>query len=685
MDNKEQLLQDDFALEDILKEFSEEEQAPLEEVEAVFASVEAEGLPQEEEAKRDTIRLERIGDARKSEPTQQEAPEEEAPAEESPEEPAREAQEEEASEEAPQEEAPEQEEASEQEEAPQPEAPAAAAQPIPFHTKDRLRELKRKLVAGPEKRYYELTEEGVGKLQAAILVNLLILLASGAMTVLYAMGIIPETRLRLVIFSQVLGMLLSGLLSCHCMMDGIGQILHGRFTVDAMLTVTFLACCVDGVFCLQQLRVPCCAAFCLEATFALWRHYQKRSTEMGQMDTLRKANRLYGINRINDYYEGKPGLVRSQGEVEHFMDNYDKTSGPERVQMIFSFVAFLGCIGIAVFAGMLRGLSVGVQIFATSLLVATPASFFVSLTRPMAVLERRLHMVGTVLCGWKGIKHLCGKAAFPISDEDLFPEGSIKPNGVKFYGDRDPDQVLAYAAALIRAAGGSLEPIFEQLLKNRSGARYEAENLRHHTDGGIGGEVWGESVLMGSPELLQQMGVEIPEGTMVSQAVYCAIDGQLCAVFAITYSRMRSCAAGMVTLCAQRKLTPVVVSGDFMLTDVFIKSKFGVNTRRMAFPTLEQRQAMVARQPEEGIEALALTTQDTLSATAYGVTGARALRSAWKAGLTLHMIGGILGMGIMVVLAILGATHLLTPIHVLLYQLVWMLPGLLISELTRSV
>ena len=48
-------------------------------------------------------------------------------------------------------------------------------------------------------------------------------------------------------------------------------------------------------------------------------------------------------------------------------------------------------------------------------------------------------------------------------------------------------------------------------------------------------------------------------------------------------------------------------------------------------------------------------------------------------------LGGILGMGIMVALAVLGATQLLTPVHVLLYQLVWMIPGLLISELTRSV
>ena len=39
----------------------------------------------------------------------------------------------------------------------------------------------------------------------------------------------------------------------------------------------------------------------------------------------------------------------------------------------------------------------------------------------MAVLEKRLHMVGTVLCGWEGVKGLSGKAAFPLRDEDLFP------------------------------------------------------------------------------------------------------------------------------------------------------------------------------------------------------------------------------------------------------------------------
>jgi hypothetical protein len=40
---------------------------------------------------------------------------------------------------------------------------------------------------------------------------------------------------------------------------------------------------------------------------------------------------------------------------------------------------------------------------------------------------------------------------------------------------------------------------------------------------------------------------------------------------------------------------------------------------------------------------------------------------------------------IMAALAILGNTELLTPANILLYQLVWMIPGLLITEWTRTV
>ena len=557
--------------------------------------------------------------------------------------------------------------------------------PIVFTPRSRLKELKKQLIAGPEKRYYELSEIGTGRLQLALLLNIIVVLVCVAVTTMFVLELVPENRLRLVIFSQVLAMLVSALLGSHLMIDSVADLLKGRFTINTLLTLTFAACLVDGVFCLMELRVPCCAAFSLEMTMALWARLQRRNTEITQLDTMRKAVRLHGIIKAEHYFEGKDGLLRTEGEVSDFMDTYEKPSSPEVVQSIYSLLSLLACIGIAVFTGYLHGLSVGVQILSTSLLVAVPASFFVSTTRPMAILETRLHMVGTVLCGWEGVKDLCGKAVFPLKDTDLFPQGSTKLNGVKFYGDRNPDDVVSYTASLIHVSGGGLVPVFNQLLKSRNCAVYSVTNFRNYGEGGIGGEVHGEPVLVGTLNFLQDMGVEIPEGTMINQAVYAAIDGQLAAVYAISYAKMRSAAAGLVTLCGYRKLTLLKMPGDFMLTENFLRSKFNVKTSRIQFPSQEVCAQLNSFQPDPNEPVLALTTREELVSSAYAVTGARALRQSTKLGVIIHMVGGVLGLIIMLVLGYLGSTELLTPTNVLLYQLVWAIPGLLLTEWTRVV
>ena len=557
--------------------------------------------------------------------------------------------------------------------------------PIVFTPRSRLKELKKQLVAGPERRYYELSEMGIGKLQLALLLNALVVLICTGVTAMFALDLVPENRMKLVIFSQVLAMLVSAFLGSNLMLDSLGDLLKGRFTVNTLLTLTFAACLIDSAFCLKELRVPCCAAFSLEMTMALWARLQRHNTEMAEMDTMRKAVRLHGIVRVENYYEGKDGLLRKEGEVSDFMDNCDKMSSPEVVQSIYAVLSLLVCIGISVFAGMLHGLSMGIRILSTSLLVAVPASFFVSISRPMAILETRLHMVGTVLCGWEGVKDLCGKVVFPISDLDLFPQGSTKLNGVKFYGQRSPDEVVSYTASVIHAAGGGLVPVFDQLLQSRSGRLYPVHSFRNYGDGGIGGEVEGQPVLVGTMRFLQDMGVEIPEGTMVNQAVYAAVDGELCAVYAISYAKMRSAAAGLVTLCGYRKLKPLKLAGDFMLTEDFLRSKFNVKTNRIAFPDRDTCQKLQNHPIDPDEPVLALTTREELISSAYAITGARALRQATKLGMIVHMIGGTLGLIIMLVLGYLGSTELLTPINILLYQLIWAVPGLLVTEWARIV
>ena len=558
-------------------------------------------------------------------------------------------------------------------------------EPIVFRPKSRLRELKKKLVAGPERRYYELSEIGVGNLQLGMVANLLIVLLTAGSTVFYGLNLIPDNRMKLLIFMQVLMMLLAGLFGSHRLVEGGADLAKKKFTLNTLLLVTFLACCADGVFCLLNEKIPCCAAFSLEMLMCQWSTYHKRVTEMGQMDTLRKATMLDGLAQVPDYYEGRPGYLRKEGQVEDFMDHYQEVPGPEKVLNIYALIALVISVAVGVTAGMLHDPVLGVRAFAAALLAGVPVTMFITLTRPMAILEKRLHKLGTVLCGWRGVKEMSGSVVFPLGDEDLFPAGSTRLNGVKFYGNRDPDEIVAYATALICADGGGLAPLFTQLLDSRNGYHYEVENLQCYGNGGIGGEVCGEPVLEGVLSFLEDMGVDMPEGTKVNQAVYAAIDGQLCGVFAITYGKVKSSAAGLSTLCSYRRLRQVLITGDFMLTDSFLRSKFNVKTRSMAFPSREERLALAEKVPAEETPCVALTTHEGLAPLAYAMTGARSVRTASIVGMVIHLIGGVLGLAMMMTLAVLGAEELLTPMNLLLYELIWLIPGLLITEWTRAV
>lgn len=558
-------------------------------------------------------------------------------------------------------------------------------QPIIFKPRSRLQELKQKLVAGPERRYYELMEQGLSKLQGAIFLSFLVLLLACGSLVLYGLGLVQPDRMRLLIFGQVLSMLLATVLGSYQLMGGLSSLLHGKVTPDTVLFFTLIACCADSLLCLKHLRVPYCAAYCLEVTLSLLAEYHRRNTEMGQMDTMRKAVCLHSVVKVDDYYDGRPGFLRSEGQVEDFMDHYNQNSAPEKALSRYMVLIMLGSAAVGGITALLHGYEVGLQVLTASLLAALPATCFITLSRPAAILERKLHRVGAVLCGWDGMKELSQSATVPLTDQDLFPAGTVKMNGMKFFSTRDPDQIIAYVTALVSAGGGGLMPLFQQILDSRNGRHYDVAEFQIYAEGGLGGVVNGEPVLVGTHTFLEDKGVEIPEGTRVNQALYAAVDGELCGVFAVIYQKCRASSAGLNSLTSYRNLTPILTCGDFMLTESFLHSKFNLNTSRIVFPPQNARQALTVQQPDADLPGLAMFTKPDLSSFAFSVTGARALRSASTLGTGLHIIAGCIGLAVVAILALLGSTELLTPDHLMLFELLWMIPGFLITEWTRTV
>ena len=567
-------------------------------------------------------------------------------------------------------------------ELPAEEAPEEIKPPIKLRTPFQI--MRRKIVEGPERQYYALREQGTAKLQTVLFLSFLVAAVSVAASVFYAMGRVPEDRLRLMIFGQLLMMMFSAFLGAYQLVDGLFLMFRLRFRPNTFLFFTFLACLADGIFCLQKLRVPCCSVFCVQVVMSLWGTCIDRKTRICQTDTMRSAKSISGIGRCDGYYEGVKGLMRCEGDVDHFMAFYGKDGSPEKILGIYCFIALLASLLAGIGVCTAYDLHSGIQVFASAMMTAMPATMLIALERPTQLLERKFHKLGVVLCGWKGVKGLSGKACFPITHKDLFPEGTVKLNGVKFYGDMEPATVVSYATAVVSRENGSLNPVFQQLKDSYNGTAYELESFKNYA-GGIGGGVEGAVVLVGTLPMLKALEVEIPGDIRLTSGIGVAIDGVFSCLVAVNYEVSRPAAHGIRVLCGYRGLKPVLISDDFVLTGAFLKKKFGIRPKKLHRPDPEVREKLREVQIDSQDPVLALAVRPTLAAYGYTIVGARALHLAINLGMVIHILGGALGLGAVAVLGLIGQTALLTPVHLLLYQAVWLVPGMLITEWTRVI
>ena len=554
--------------------------------------------------------------------------------------------------------------------------------PIEFPAKNHPQSLKEKLEKGPQQRYQELNKVGTSRLQAGMLLNLFLFLAASAIALLYYKADIQ--RLQLMAVGQLLILMLSAAVGVSLLIDGVRELRNRRFRTNGLLVVGFLLCLIDALLCLKSHHLPFSAIFVLQMLMVQWAKCQAIQTEMSQMDSLRKASDLTAVVKTPAFYKSCPAYHTSQGHLEDFMEHYNQESEPEKLLCRYAWgVVMLGGV-LALISMILHGFSMGIRVYASAVLVAMPASIFVSITRPMAILEKRMHKLGTVLCGWRGLQHIDKLGYYPLGHKDLFPENHVKLNGMRFYGERNLNTVISYVAALMAADGGSLAGPFEQLRSSRNARVCKVEDLTSYPDG-VGGQVDGLSVIAGTLEFMENMGVVLPDGARVPHAVYAAVNQSLCAVFAVSFTRSKSSASGLRTLCDSGHVRPILVDCDFALTAAFLEQKLGVDIRRMHFPDSMTRMKLSQKKPADQAPAIALMTRGGLAQKAYAVTGGAALRSAWRAGVAVHILGGSIGFLAVAVLALQGSLFLLTPYNLLLYGCVWMIPGLLMTEWTRSI
>lgn len=476
-------------------------------------------------------------------------------------------------------------------------------------------------------------------------------------------------------------LLITAALAYDIFKDALQKLKNMQFTAASLVAFALLVIVADTVQAAATDRVPFCTVASVPVLFLLWDKYDGIT---GILTTLRAVGNTKdpkGIVEVHDVMKGRVGLSRAEGSVDDFMSKYETQPPTVKLMQFYAPITVGVCIIAAAFIASKSGAPF-FWVLALLLLGAIPLIGILNFSRLFCILAKRLRSSDAALCGWYGAETFGDEHAILVGDADLFPESNIKFNGIKMISP-NADRVIAYAAAAMHAVGSVLSPIFEEELRSRNGRHYRVDRYRFYESGGIGAQISGDIVLMGTLDFMKRMGVHMEGGMKLKQAVYTSVNGELAAVFAIKYTPKESVSRGLTAIASNRHFRTIFVTRDFLLTPELIREKYEISLSNTAYPPIKERIRLSETELKEKGKQGALMADESFGSFADAAAGGRVLKSAVRVCMLLTVFNGIVGALLMGILAFMSGFEAATALNLLLYELIWAIPTLLLTGWTR--
>jgi len=480
-------------------------------------------------------------------------------------------------------------------------------------------------------------------------------------------------------------------IQCLALMTAADTIIRGfvrpfqlRAGMDTLIAAANIAVLFDALT-LPHLagedtaRQPYCAISILSLFLVLHGELLKRKGQRMACRVAASASHPYLVTRDEDTWNGRDTYAKWSGAPVGFGSQIQGADGAEQIFRFFAPVMLIACLLFSLLSSIGRNRP---ENFLWCLAATLTASASLSATLcygpPWYKLCNRLAKSGAAFAGWEGVANTTGKVNLLVYDADLFPPGAVTFNGVKIYGDFPTEKVISVAATVIRDAGSGLEKPFHDLLRSQGGVYRRGENLEAHDEGGLSEFIRGEEILVGSGTFMSVMEIPLPPGLHVKNAVFCAIDGELAGVFALKY-HLPPAAAPALDALIHNRIIPVLATRDFNLTPDMLQTRFRLPGDRMEFPLVERRWQLSDPHGDHSNALAAVLCREGIAPYAEAMVGAQRLRTAVRLSAVLACAGSFVGGLLAFYLTFVAAYASLTPLNLLIFLLMWLVPTPLIT------
>lgn len=454
----------------------------------------------------------------------------------------------------------------------------------------------------------------------------------------------------------------------------VTALIRGRVTCDLLastVSVVTLLDCAAWVFFPERVPVmPYAAPACTALTAALWGDLYRSRAVFDSSRTASVTNDpLYLVT------DTPSGACKRRGRLEGFYTDLMKDEGPVLWQTVLMPLIFVGSLVFAGLASLGKGLDQNFLLCWSGVLTAgCSLSLPLVWTLPWSGLAHQLQKSNCAVAGWSGAAKISRRKAVILGDDDIFPPGSVKINGIKLYGE-EMRRAVAYAASLVRESGSGLTRLFDGLLRGESGRYMKLDNFCFYEEGGYSADYRGESLLMGTASFMRKMGIRLPGSLNLRTGIFLAVDRQLIAVFAVKYEPAESVDWAMRML-RRNRIAPVLASRDPNIAPPLLRRKFARNAK-MQYPSMSDRLSM-SEQDGPG-RPRALLLREGLLPYAEVVVGSRRVCRSAREGTAFALLGSIAGTLLTGYLVNLGSFALMEPLTILVFQALWVAPVLLLA------
>ena len=476
-------------------------------------------------------------------------------------------------------------------------------------------------------------------------------------------------------------LLLTAALAYDIFKDAVQKLKKTQFSAASLVAFMLIVVVADTVQAAATDRVPFCTVAAIPVLFLLWDKYDGITGILTTLRTVSDIKEPKGIVEVPDVMKGRVGLSRAEGSVDDFMSKYETQPPTVKLMRFYAPAAAVVCVFVSALIASKSGTPF-FWVLSLLLLGAIPLIGILNFSRLFSILSKRLRDSKAALCGWYGAETFGDEHSILVGDADLFPESNIKFNGIKMISP-NADRVIAYAAAAMKAADSVLYPLFEEELRSRNGRHYRVDRYRFYENGGIGAQIAGDIVLLGTLDFMKRMGVHMEGGMKLKQAVYTSVNGELAAVFAIKYTPKESVSRGLTAIAGNRHFRTIFVTRDFLLTPELIREKYEISLSNTAYPPIKERIRLSETEFKEKGKQGALMADESFGSFTDAAAGGRVLKSAVKICMLLTVFNGIIGALLMSLLAYQNGFEAATALNLLLYELIWAIPTLLLTGWTR--